>query len=229
MFSFLQGIFLRQKDDLYTIFNKVSKGDIGRFYFRIEAGRLKYTYRTASVSINVRDSPPKPTLSLYRDQMEVQDRRVLEGSSLENNDTKTTERSLVLCVLYAPRNVSVSPSGPVMWGTPVSLSCSSDGNPAVNYTWYRENGEQMEIGPSLTITETDETHKLDIHYAPRNMSVSVSPSGPVMLGSSVTLSCSSDGNPAVNYTWYRENGEQIETGPSLTITETDETQWVILM
>ncbi|KAL6459767.1 hypothetical protein MHYP_G00315260 [Metynnis hypsauchen] len=60
----------------------------------------------------------------------------------------------------APKNlsVSVSPSGLVMWGSPVSLNCSSDGNPAVNYTWYRENGEQMETGPSLTITETDDTH-----------------------------------------------------------------------
>ncbi|XP_036431241.1 sialic acid-binding Ig-like lectin 10 [Colossoma macropomum] len=331
---------LRMKD-CTTIFNSVNKGDSGRYYFRIESGELKYTYTTASVYINVSDSPPKPTLSLYRDQMEVQDRRMLEGSSvslfcsafspcptqpptlswsplptnssqeqnqntsfissqlnfitthlhhklrfnctatyqLENNDIKTTQRSVVLRVLYAPRNtsVSVSSSGPVMFGSSVTLNCSSDGNPAVNYTWYRENGEQIETGPSLTITETDDTHsgvyycraqnqhgaqnssvQLDIQYAPRNTcvsvsiwssdvgqfkvselpntcvsvsiwsnapkntSVSVSPSGPVM-GRSVSLNCSSDGNPAVNYNWYRENGEQVETGPSLTINKTDDT------
>ncbi|XP_036432869.1 sialic acid-binding Ig-like lectin 9 [Colossoma macropomum] len=149
-----------------TIFNSVNKSHSGRYYFRIsESGELKYTYTTASVYINVSDSPPKPTLSLYGDQMEVQDRRVLEGSSvslfcsafslcpsvlptlswsplptnisqeqnqntsfissqlnfitthlhhrlrfnctatyqLENNDTKTTQRSLVLRVLYPLR------------------------------------------------------------------------------------------------------------------------------
>uniref|UniRef100_A0A4W5P8H0 Ig-like domain-containing protein n=1 Tax=Hucho hucho TaxID=62062 RepID=A0A4W5P8H0_9TELE len=42
---------------------------------------------------------------------------------------------------------------------------------------------------------------LDIQYAPRNTLVSVSPSGPVVEGSSVNLTCSSHANPAVeNYT-----------------------------
>ncbi|XP_046728628.1 myelin-associated glycoprotein-like isoform X2 [Silurus meridionalis] len=63
---------------------------------------------------------------------------------------------------------------------------------------------------------------LHVLYGPRNTSVSASPSASVLLGSSVSLSCSSDGNPAVlNYTWYRENGEQIGTGNHLTINTTD--------
>ena len=41
--------------------------------------------------------------------------------------------------------------------------------------------------------------------APKPPSVSVSPSGEIMEGSSVTLTCSSDANPAANYTWYKEN------------------------
>ncbi|KAI4897129.1 hypothetical protein NFI96_010324 [Prochilodus magdalenae] len=294
---------LRMKD-CTTIFNRINNDENGTYYFRIEAGRLKYTYKPPSVSINVRDSPPKPTLSLYRDQTELEDRRILEGSSvslfcsalsscptqpltltwrplpintsqqqiqntsfissqlnfiatrlhhglrfnctatyqLEDKDTKTAQRSLILHVLYSPRNTSISVSPyPVMLGSSVSLSCSSDGNPPVNYTWYRQNGEQIETGPSLTINQTNNTHsglycraqnqhgaqnssvQLDIQYTPRNTSISASPSGPVVLGSSVSLRCSSDGNPAVNYTWYKENGQQIETGPSLTINQTNNT------
>uniref|UniRef100_A0A8C7N367 Ig-like domain-containing protein n=1 Tax=Oncorhynchus kisutch TaxID=8019 RepID=A0A8C7N367_ONCKI len=41
---------------------------------------------------------------------------------------------------------------------------------------------------------------------PRNTSVSVSPSGEIVEGSSVTLTCSSDANPpADKYTWYKKN------------------------
>ena len=42
---------------------------------------------------------------------------------------------------------------------------------------------------------------------PRLPSVSVSPSAEIVEGSSVTLTCSSDANPAANYTWYKENGD----------------------
>ncbi|KAJ4944801.1 hypothetical protein JOQ06_013341 [Pogonophryne albipinna] len=41
---------------------------------------------------------------------------------------------------------------------------------------------------------------------PKLPSVSVSPSAEIEEGSSVTLSCSSDANPAANYTWYKESG-----------------------
>ncbi|XP_055769325.1 B-cell receptor CD22-like [Salvelinus fontinalis] len=47
---------------------------------------------------------------------------------------------------------------------------------------------------------------LTVRYGPRNTSVSVSPSGEIVGGSSVTLTCSSDANPPVyKYTWYKKN------------------------
>uniref|UniRef100_A0A667WHY5 Ig-like domain-containing protein n=1 Tax=Myripristis murdjan TaxID=586833 RepID=A0A667WHY5_9TELE len=57
------------------------------------------------------------------------------------------------------------------------------------------------------------------NYAPKVPSVSVSPSGEIVEGSSVTLTCSSDANPAATYTWYKKNGnpdqEPFRTGPQL--------------
>uniref|UniRef100_A0AAY5K625 B-cell receptor CD22 n=1 Tax=Esox lucius TaxID=8010 RepID=A0AAY5K625_ESOLU len=47
--------------------------------------------------------------------------------------------------------------------------------------------------------------KFIVTYGPRNTSVSVSPSGEIVEGSSVTLTCSSDANPPVyKYTWYKK-------------------------
>ncbi|XP_047659025.1 B-cell receptor CD22-like [Tachysurus fulvidraco] len=45
---------------------------------------------------------------------------------------------------------------------------------------------------------------LRVRYPPKNVSVSISPSGEIMEGSSVNLTCSSDANPPVqNYTWFK--------------------------
>nr|XP_029509967.1 sialoadhesin-like [Oncorhynchus nerka] len=47
---------------------------------------------------------------------------------------------------------------------------------------------------------------LTVRYGPKVTSVSVSPSGDIVEGSSVTLTCSSDANPPVDkYTWYKKN------------------------
>ncbi|KAL7852085.1 hypothetical protein SRHO_G00178700, partial [Serrasalmus rhombeus] len=47
-------------------------------------------------------------------------------------------------------------------------------------------------------------HSLRVRYPPKTVSVSISPSGEIVEGSSVTLTCSSDGNPPVKiYTWFK--------------------------
>uniref|UniRef100_A0A3B4X5Z7 Ig-like domain-containing protein n=1 Tax=Seriola lalandi dorsalis TaxID=1841481 RepID=A0A3B4X5Z7_SERLL len=56
--------------------------------------------------------------------------------------------------------------------------------------------------------------------APKLLSVSVSPSGEIVEGSSVNLSCSSDANPAANYTWYKQNEDSPKaSGQIFTITD----------
>ncbi|XP_026039483.1 sialic acid-binding Ig-like lectin 10 [Astatotilapia calliptera] len=157
----------------------------------------------------------------------------------------TAETSLTPDISNSPKNitVSVSPSGPVPENSKVSLTCSSNANPAVwNYTWYRADGDQetfIGTGTSLNIQVSRDRRtffckaenkigvgrsssiQIDVQYSPENITVSVSPSGPVPENSNVSLTCSTNANPAVrNYMWYRVDGDQetfIGTGTSLNI------------
>ncbi|XP_036952844.1 carcinoembryonic antigen-related cell adhesion molecule 5-like isoform X6 [Acanthopagrus latus] len=140
--------------------------------------------------------------------------------------------------VYAPRlpSVSVSPSAEIVEGSSVTLTCSSDANPAANYTWYKKNGDPdlqpLSKDPQLVFSSIQSSDSgqyyctaenqlgrrtsgyiyINVKYGPRLPSVSVSPSAEIVEGSSVTLTCSSDANPAANYTWYKENQTLIQ-GP----------------
>ncbi|XP_030585752.1 B-cell receptor CD22-like [Archocentrus centrarchus] len=148
----------------------------------------------------------------------------------ENNLGRRTSESIFIVVIYGPKflSVSVSPSGEIQEGSSVTLTCSSDANPAANYTWYKEDGQApLIVEPQLVftsiqpsdsgeyyctavnkvMTSATESVSVDVMYAPKLPSVSVSPSAEIVEGSSVTLTCSSDANPAANYTWYKEDDQ----------------------
>ncbi|XP_030634727.1 B-cell receptor CD22-like [Chanos chanos] len=134
-----------------------------------------------------------------------------------------------LNVLYPPKKttVSVSPSGQIVEGSSVTLTCSSDANPPATYTWFKKNGT-VTIGKEETYRinkissedsgeyhckssnqhghQNSNTVSLNVLYPPKKTTVSVSPSGQIVEGSSVTLTCSSDANPPATYTWFKKNG-----------------------
>ncbi|CAL8294255.1 unnamed protein product [Lota lota] len=149
---------------------------------------------------------------------------------------------ITINVKYAPKtpSVTVSPSGEIKEGSSVTLSCSSDANPAAKYTWFQNNQplvwkpSQPYTFPSVRPEDRGTYHChaenkyghlssnslfMDVNYVPKTPSVTVSPSGEIEEGSSVTLSCSSDANPAANYTWFKEHEISVkESGQNYTIT-----------
>uniref|UniRef100_A0A3P8TUE2 Ig-like domain-containing protein n=1 Tax=Amphiprion percula TaxID=161767 RepID=A0A3P8TUE2_AMPPE len=152
-------------------------------------------------------------------------------SCTATNALGNTSSSIYINVKYAPKfaSLSVIPSGEIVEGSSVNLTCSSDANPVANYTWYKENQTLLQ-GPEhiyhFTSISPDDRGIyyckaenqfghinslflfLNVQYAPKLPSVSVSPSAEIVEGSSVNLTCSSDANPVANYTWYKENEEQ---------------------
>ncbi|KAG5855774.1 hypothetical protein ANANG_G00000130, partial [Anguilla anguilla] len=159
-----------------------------------------------------------------------------------------------LDVQYPPKStsVSVSPSGEIVEGSSVTLTCSSDANPPVQrYTWYKNNrAVSSETGgpedsytiKTITLQDAGEYYcaaengigtnrsppkRLDVQYAPKNTSVSVSPSGEIVENSSVTLTCSSDANPPVqNYTWFKKNDTGVwQAGSGLSLIFSNFRSW----
>ncbi|XP_072513037.1 B-cell receptor CD22-like [Salminus brasiliensis] len=157
--------------------------------------------------------------------------------SSNKNEVKSSD-PVTLNVLYPPKTatVSISPSGEIMEGSSVTLTCSSEGNPPVEYKWF-EGTSLVAKGKTFTINKissvdggeykcrssnehgekSSDTVTLNVLYPPKSVSVSVSPSGEIVEGSSVTLTCSSDGNPPVqNYTWFKETS-LVATGETFTM------------
>uniref|UniRef100_A0A3Q3E104 Ig-like domain-containing protein n=1 Tax=Labrus bergylta TaxID=56723 RepID=A0A3Q3E104_9LABR len=129
-------------------------------------------------------------------------------------------------IYNAPKlpSVSVSPSAEIVEGSSVTLTCSSDANPAATFKWYKRNQTSKYLGEGAqlvfsSIKSSDSGEYLckaendlgkDLYPppdAPKLPSVSVSPSAEIVEGSSVTLTCSSDANPAATYTWFKEDEE----------------------
>ncbi|XP_060715859.1 uncharacterized protein LOC132839095 [Tachysurus vachellii] len=152
--------------------------------------------------------------------------------------------AVTLDVQYPPKRVSVSisPSGEIMEDSSVTLTCSSDANPPVqSYTWYKGRSS-ISTGNTFTMSRirsqdsgkftcrAENKHggllstavSLNVLYPPKNISVSISPSGEIVEGSSVTLTCSSDANPPVHrYTWYKVNeSSPVGSGQSYSFTLT---------
>ncbi|XP_076118340.1 B-cell receptor CD22-like [Alosa pseudoharengus] len=126
--------------------------------------------------------------------------------------------------------VSISPSGDVVEGTLVTLTCSSRSDlPVLSYSWFKTgrltallqwSTYSITIYP-ITSTYSGEYYcqttsvcghqrsapvSLQVVYAPQNTTVLCSESGVIVKGTSVTLTCSSDANPPVeNYTWFKVN------------------------
>ncbi|XP_026787651.3 B-cell receptor CD22 [Pangasianodon hypophthalmus] len=170
-----------------------------------------------------------------------EDRGVYKCKSSNQHGEKYSDE-VTIKVLYPPKRVSVSisPSGEIVEGSSVTLTCSSDANPPVEtYTWFKgtsyigtgqsyiinrisseDSGEYKCKSSNQHGEKYSDGATLNVLYPPKNVSVSISPSGERVEGSSVTLNCSSDANPPLqNYTWYKvDESSPVGSGQSYSFT-----------
>ncbi|CAM4445773.1 unnamed protein product [Leuciscus chuanchicus] len=147
--------------------------------------------------------------------------------------------AVTLNIMYSPRNVSVSisPSGVIVEGDSVTLNCISDSNPPAEISWIK-GGTFVGSGRIFSISKISsddsgeykcksinehgekysDTVTLNIMYSPRSVSVSISPSGVIVEGDSVTLNCISDSNPPAEISWFKGGRDILQSGETYSIT-----------
>uniref|UniRef100_A0A672M7L1 Ig-like domain-containing protein n=1 Tax=Sinocyclocheilus grahami TaxID=75366 RepID=A0A672M7L1_SINGR len=135
-----------------------------------------------------------------------------------------TSPDVQLNVRYPPVNpvIFISPSGEIVEGDSVTLSCSSDANPPAEISWFK-GGRFVGSGRIYSISNIRSDHSgeykcksrnehgdkysaavtLNVMYPPKSISVSIRPSAEIVEGDSVTLSCSSDSNPPAEISWFK--------------------------
>ncbi|KAK0150916.1 B-cell receptor CD22 [Merluccius polli] len=129
---------------------------------------------------------------------------------------------VLTCFLYGPKHTTVisSPSGGVKEGSSVTLSCSSDANPAAKYTWFKNN-QTLLWNPiqryTFTSVHSEDRGTYRCQAEEQNMDclssnwvfIDVQCELKILLSimnwkaGSMTLSCCSDANPAANYTLFK--------------------------
>uniref|UniRef100_A0A8C7C2R4 Vascular cell adhesion protein 1 n=1 Tax=Neovison vison TaxID=452646 RepID=A0A8C7C2R4_NEOVI len=170
----------------------------------------------------------------------------IDEFDFEPKERETTKK---LQVYISPKNtvISVSPSTKLQEGGSVTMTCSSEGLPAPQIFWSKklDNGNVQLLSGNATLTliamriedsgiyvcegvnqvgKDGKEVELIVQVAPRDTTILVSPSSILEEGSSVNMTCSSNGLPAPKILWSRQlnNGDlqPLSENSTLTLTST---------
>eukprot|EP00063_Salmo_salar_P037733 XP_014012568.1 PREDICTED: B-cell receptor CD22-like isoform X3 [Salmo salar] len=130
--------------------------------------------------------------------------------------------SLLTLISLQVLSLKLNENGPVKKRDNVILACTSTCKlPQMEFLWFKDGrplsgvpGGQYPLGPlspndtgcySCALGQGISTPiLLDVRYAPRDVSVKVSPSPEVVNGSRLTMTCSNNANPAAQtYIWFQ--------------------------
>ncbi|KAK6278324.1 hypothetical protein J4Q44_G00391610 [Coregonus suidteri] len=200
-----------------TVFFNVTTSYSDKYFFRIESQPYRSTDPDKSVNIDVRDLPPSPIITVSGE--------VKEGTPVSLNCS-----AVAPCPEHPPELIwtlptQFTPENQLQENPDQTKSVLSTVTFTLSYLHHEKNITCTAVYPVGTINKTAEhTMMLNVSFSPKDTSASISPAGPVLVGSCVNLTCSSTANPPVtNFTWFQISGgkpTQVASGQSYTLNVT---------
>ncbi|XP_022625237.1 myelin-associated glycoprotein-like isoform X2 [Seriola dumerili] len=190
-----------------TLFSSLITKYTDTYYFRIETTPFRSTAVCDPLHITVKDSPTSPRIEI-------------SGELKEAESVTITCSALTPCPHSPPKltwNLQQDPHNKIEENTDgtfttkiqetITLSDKRDG-----YNINCSARYPVDEGQHVKTAEGKRT--LNVSYAPKDTSASISPSGVVSAGSWVNLTCSSRANPPVSrFTWFKKStGDQQPVG-----------------
>ncbi|XP_038581456.1 vascular cell adhesion protein 1-like [Micropterus salmoides] len=182
-----------------TLFSSLLTSYTNTYFFRIENKLFMATASCDPLQITVKDSPPSPRIEIPADLKEKQSVTITCSASTpcphsppkltwnlqqdsHSNTEENTDRTFTTKIQET-----------------ITLSDQHDGyNITCSATYPVNEGKDVKTA--------EERKTLSVSYAPRDTSVSISPSGLVSAGSWVNLTCSSRAKPPVSrFTWFKSS------------------------
>ncbi|XP_043960136.1 vascular cell adhesion protein 1-like isoform X3 [Gambusia affinis] len=171
-----------------------------KYFLRIENGATTATFCDDPFTLTVNDSPWTPII-------------VVSGRNLREHQSVTiTCSAYTPCLLSPPeltwnlkkdsrRQIEKSTDGTLTSKLQESITLSDEHD---GYTINCTARYPVRNG----FKQAESTKLLNVLYAPRNTSASISPSALVSVGSRVELSCSSRAKPPPSFSWFRKERQR---------------------
>ncbi|XP_037613393.1 B-cell receptor CD22-like [Sebastes umbrosus] len=179
-----------------TLFSSLITSYTDEYFFRIENGPFRATASCNPLQITVIDSPPRPSIEI-------------SGDLKENQSVTITCSAFTPCPHFPPEltwTLQQNPHNKIEENTDGTFTTKIQ----KTFTLSDEHdGFIITCSARYPVNEgkdnktAEERTTLSVSYAPKDTSVSISPSGLVSAGSLVNLTCSSRANPPVNFTWFK--------------------------
>ncbi|XP_051575305.1 B-cell receptor CD22-like isoform X2 [Myxocyprinus asiaticus] len=178
-------VYTNQDKNCSFKLHNVSKTDIGRYFFRLTTNS-RYGKFTGPGGINLNVAVLPFRVTVHREKA---------NGHIHEGDSVTLTCGLENCT---PKQ------GPFAWfKNKLLLPHATESELKFSFVSHEDFGNYSCGLKNSNRTLTNET-LLDVRYSPKNVEITVFPSGEIQEGDSLTLICKSNANPAVtNYTWFK--------------------------
>uniref|UniRef100_A0AAQ4PHE8 Ig-like domain-containing protein n=1 Tax=Gasterosteus aculeatus aculeatus TaxID=481459 RepID=A0AAQ4PHE8_GASAC len=180
-----------------TLFSSLNTTYTDTYYFRVENRPFLATAVCDVLQITVKDSPPKPRIEISGD--------VKEKESVSISCSASTP-----CPHSPPQLTwNLQPDSHHMMEENTDRTFTTRIHKSITLSHEHDGfiincSARYPVNEGKDVKTSEERKTLSVSYAPKNTSVSISPSGRVSAGSRVNLTCSSRAKPPVSrFTWFR--------------------------